>query len=100
MCANRARITETMLAGTLLTVTGTIMIVNFASMETLELSISEIKNLDRSTAYVVYLVLMVIALVVLHVVYIRLATMSSVNSFFLFWTRSASPIDATSIASE
>ena len=70
-----ARITETMLAGTLLTVTGTIMTVNFASKETLELSISEIKDLYQSTAYVVYLVLMVIALVLLHVFYGRLATM-------------------------
>ncbi len=70
-----ARITETMLAGTLLTVTGTIMTVNFASKETLELSISEIKDLYRSTTYVVYLVLMVIMLVVLHVFYGRLATM-------------------------
>ncbi|KAL7449925.1 hypothetical protein ACHAWC_001929 [Mediolabrus comicus] len=70
-----ARITETMLAGTLLTVTGTIMTVNFASKETLELSISDIQNLYRSTAYVVYLVLMVIALVLLHVFYGRLATM-------------------------
>lgn len=70
-----ARITETMLAGTLLTVTGTLLTVNFASKETLELSINEIKDLYRSTAYVVYLVLMIITLVVLHVFYIRLATM-------------------------
>ena len=70
-----ARITETMLAGTLLTVTGTLMTVNFASKETLELSISEIKDLYRSTAYLVYLVLMVIALVLLHVFYRELATM-------------------------
>jgi drug/metabolite transporter (DMT)-like permease len=75
-----ARITETMLAGTMLTVVGTIMAVQFSSKETLELSTSEIKHLYRSTAYLVYLILMIVVLVGLHFFYRRLTTMQKTGN--------------------
>ena len=67
-----ARVTQTMLVGTMLTVIGTVMAVQFSSKETLELSTADIKKLYSNPAYISYLCLMVLALVVLHVVYKKL----------------------------
>ena len=67
-----ARVTQTMMAGTLLTVTGTIMAVQFSSKETLDLNTEDIKNLYKNPAYICYLFLMAIMLVVLHLTYEKL----------------------------
>eukprot|EP00984_Skeletonema_dohrnii_P027637 scaffold17264_cov78-Skeletonema_dohrnii-CCMP3373.AAC.1 len=71
----KAKITETMLAGTVLTVTGTVLAVQYSSKETLELTTSEMKSLYINPAYLAYLALMTCLLVVLHLIYKRLATM-------------------------
>lgn len=67
-----ARVTQTMLAGTLLTVTGTVMAVQFSSRVTIDLNTEDIKELYKNPAYLIYLVLMAFMLVVLHFVYKKL----------------------------
>ena len=67
-----ARVTQTMLAGTLLTVTGTVMAVQFSSRVTIDLDTEDIKKLYKNPAYLIYLVLMAFMLVVLHFVYKKL----------------------------
>ena len=67
-----ARVTQTMMAGTLLTVTGTIMAVQFSSKETLDLNTEDIKNLYKNPAYLCYIFLMTLMLVVLHFTYQKL----------------------------
>ncbi|KAL7548630.1 hypothetical protein ACHAWF_011908 [Thalassiosira exigua] len=67
-----AHVTQTMMAGTCLTVTGTVMAVQFSSKETLDLNTSDIKKLYGNPAYVTYLILMGGAVVVLQIVYRKL----------------------------
>ena len=64
--------TQTMLAGTCLTVTGTVMAVQFSSKVTLDLDTDDIKKLYHNPGYLVYLILMGVAIVVLHFVYRKL----------------------------
>jgi hypothetical protein len=70
-----AHVTQTMLAGTFLTVMGTVMAVQFSSKETLDLDTEGIQKLYRNPAYLSYLVLMVFMLVVLHLIYKKLDIM-------------------------
>jgi hypothetical protein len=65
----RAHVTKTMLLGTILTVTGTIIAVQFSSKETLDLDTKDIKVLYSNPGYIVYLVLMIGLLFLLHFVY-------------------------------
>lgn len=74
-----ATVTQTMLAGTCLIVTGTVMAVQFSSKETLELGTSDIKKLYHNPAYVSYLILMGGFLVVLHIVYKKLNERKKIN---------------------
>jgi len=67
-----ATVTQTMLAGTCLIVTGTVMAVQFSSKETFELGTSDIKKLYHNPAYISYLILMGGFLVVLHILYKKL----------------------------
>jgi hypothetical protein len=67
-----AHVTQTMLAGTLLTVTGTVMAVQFSSKETLDLDTDDIKKLYVNPAYLCYFILMIFMLVALHFVYQKL----------------------------
>ena len=64
--------TQTMMAGTCLVVTGTVMAVQFSSKETLELGIDDMKKLYVNPAYISYLGIMVLLLVVLHVLFKKL----------------------------
>ena len=64
-----AHVTQAMLAGTVLTVTGTVLAVQFSSKETLALDISGMKQLYLNPAYLCYLVVMGILLVALDVSY-------------------------------
>jgi len=64
-----ANVTKTMLAGTILTVTGTLLAVQFSSKATIELDIKEMQQLYANPAYIIYLVLMVGLLVPLHFLY-------------------------------
>ena len=67
-----ATVTQTMLAGTCLTVTGTIMAVQFSPKETYELNTSDMKRLYHNPAYLTYLTLMSVSIVVLNVLYGKL----------------------------
>lgn len=58
-----ARVTKTMSIGTVLTVTGTVLAVQFSSKKTLELKTDEMKELYSNPAYIIYLALMVAFLV-------------------------------------
>ena len=53
----RAHVTRNMLLGTILTVTGTIVAVQFSSKDTLDLNTKEIKVLYSNQGYIVYLIL-------------------------------------------
>ena len=67
-----AHVDQTMMAGTCLTVTGTVMAVQFSSKETLELDTEDMKALYINPAYLIYLGVMCFSLVILQVVYIKL----------------------------
>lgn len=72
-----ATVTQTMMAGTCLTVTGTVMAVQFSSKETYELNTSDMIKLYQNPAYVTYLVLIGAAVAILHFVYKRLNEMKT-----------------------
>jgi hypothetical protein len=74
-----AHVTQTMMAGTCLTVTGTIVAVQFSSKETLELDISGMKMLYFNPAYLSYLLVMGVLLVALDVSYRILNERKRVN---------------------
>jgi hypothetical protein len=67
-----AHVSQTMLAGTFLTVAGTVMAVQFSSKETLDLDTEDIKKLYANPAYVCYLFIVALMLVLLHFVYQKL----------------------------
>lgn len=67
-----AHVTQTMMAGTFLTVAGTVMAVQFSSKETLDLDTEDIKKLYGNPAYQIYLVIMALMLVALHLAYRKL----------------------------
>ena len=68
-----------MLAGTCLTVVGTLMAVQFSSKETLELNTDDMKALYKNPAYITYLVLCGISIVVLQIMYITLKQRERIN---------------------
>ncbi|KAL7434457.1 hypothetical protein ACHAXH_007237 [Discostella pseudostelligera] len=74
-----AHVTQTMLAGTVLTVTGTVLAVQFSSKETLALDISAMKQLYSNPAYLSYLLVMGILLVALDISYRILNERKRVN---------------------
>lgn len=65
----KAKITKRMMIGTLFTVIGTIVAVQFSSKITLELNINDLIKLYTNGAYIGYLVAMVIALIALNRIY-------------------------------
>lgn len=65
----KANVTKTMLIGTGLTVTGTILAVQFSSRATLNLRTDDIKKLYKNPAYIAYIILMVGMLFLLNYVY-------------------------------
>jgi len=67
-----SKVTRQMYIGTGLTVSGTVVAVQFSSKKTLDLSTSDIKTLYKNPAYIAYLCLMMTALLVLYLVYITL----------------------------
>ncbi|KAL7528360.1 hypothetical protein ACHAXR_002401, partial [Thalassiosira sp. AJA248-18] len=67
-----AHVTQTMMAGTCLTVTGTVMAVQFSAKETLDLDTNDIKKLYHNPAYLSYLSIMGVMIVVLHILYRKL----------------------------
>ncbi|KAL3793631.1 hypothetical protein ACHAWO_001680 [Cyclotella atomus] len=67
-----AHVNQTMLAGTFLTVGGTVMAVQFSSKETLDLDTEDIKKLYANPAYLCYLFIIALMLVILHFVYQKL----------------------------
>lgn len=74
-----AHVTQTMLVGTLLTVTGTVMAVQFSSKDTLELDVDDIKQLYLNPVYLSYLGIMGVLLLVLHIIYRRLDDLQNKN---------------------
>ena len=75
-----AHVTQTMVAGTILTVTGTVMAVQFSSKVTLDLNIDDMKKLYSNPAYICYLILMGVAIPVLHFAYRKLDSLSKSNN--------------------
>jgi len=67
-----ATVTQTMLAGTCLTVTGTVLAVQFSSKETLELNTNDIKILYHNPGYVTYLIFLGVFTAILHILYKKL----------------------------
>jgi Protein of unknown function (DUF803). len=65
----RAEITQKMMYGTLLTVLGTIVAVQFSSKATLSLNIAELVQLYRNPSYIAYLALMFITMIILSCIY-------------------------------
>ena len=74
-----AHVTQAMLAGTVLTVTGTVLAVQFSSKETLALDIHGMKQLYSNPAYLAYLIVMGILLVALDISYRILNERKRVN---------------------
>jgi hypothetical protein len=65
----RAKITRKMMYGTLLTVLGTIVAVQFSSKATLSLSIDELVQLYRNPSYIAYLTVMFFTMILLSYIY-------------------------------
>lgn len=65
----KAKITKRMMIGTLFTVIGTIVAVQFSSKTTLELDTNDLMKLYMNGAYIGYLVAMAIALIILNRIY-------------------------------
>ncbi len=65
----KAIVTRRMLMGTILTVIGTVIAVQFSSKKTFELNVEDLTRLYGNPAYITYLVLMVCALIVLNKVF-------------------------------
>lgn len=64
-----AKVTRNMLIGTCLTVSGTVLAVQFSSKEAIELNTDDIKKLYLNPAYLAYLSLIFILVVILHILY-------------------------------
>ena len=69
-----------MVAGTCLTVTGTVMAVQFSSKETLDLDTEDIKKLYHNPAYLSYLIIMGVMIAVLHFIYRKLDDWKRANN--------------------
>jgi len=65
----KAEITRKMMYGTLFTVLGTVVAVQFSSKATLSLNVAEMVNLYRNPSYIAYLIAMVIAMLLLSYIY-------------------------------
>jgi len=65
----KANVTKTMIIGTVLTVMGTLLAVQFSSKAAIDFDIKELQMLYSNPAYVTYLVLMAALLVLLHYLY-------------------------------
>jgi drug/metabolite transporter (DMT)-like permease len=65
----KAQITRRMIVGTMLTVLGTVVAVQFSSKTTLELDTAEMVHLYKNPGYIAYLVLMLLSMVSLSCVY-------------------------------
>ncbi|KAL9186813.1 hypothetical protein ACHAXT_010533 [Thalassiosira profunda] len=74
-----AHVTQSMLAGTCLAVTGTVMAVQFSSKETLDLNTSEIKDLYHNRFYQAYLAVAGVLIVLLKIVYKKLTDRKKAN---------------------
>ena len=65
----KANVTRRMMVGTMFTVLGTVIAVQFSSKTTLELTTSEMVELYRNPAYVTYLALMFLSMAILSYLY-------------------------------
>ena len=65
----KANVTRRMMVGTMFTVLGTVIAVQFSSKTTLELTSSEMVDLYRNPAYITYLALMFLSMAILSYLY-------------------------------
>ena len=86
-----SHITKQMYLGTCLTVSGTVVAVQFSSKMTLDLNTSDIKKLYSNPAYIVYLCLMVAALALLNMVY-RLYEQNKNKNIPMRYTNTVMPL--------